>query len=175
MELPNNEQIYKDMFDMMNKVFKENNVFQRKPTILYDDYYTNFITFLKNSFEYDRFQNEKLNIVDYVDNFKNLELFFKIISNTNVFLVEQPSFILHYLQDDNQLTTITKQVSETNIYGFVDEFNKSNKIFILYMIRSNGMLRYVTVDKDPRYIQLNVKERLKKERRLKLEQINETI
>jgi len=58
MKLPNNEKIAKDIFNMMNEVFKGNNIFQRKPTILCDDYYTNFITFLKNSFEFEQFNNE---------------------------------------------------------------------------------------------------------------------
>ncbi len=43
---------------------------KRKSEILYDDYYTNFITFLKNSFEYERCGDKDLNIVDYINNFK---------------------------------------------------------------------------------------------------------
>jgi len=43
------------------------------------------------------------------------------------------------------------------------------------MIRNDSSIRYVKIDQNPKYLQLNVKERLKKERRLKLEQINEQI
>lgn len=41
------------------------------------------------------------------------------------------------------------------------------------MIKNNGYVRYVTVDKDSRYLQLNVKGRLKRERQLKFDRINE--
>lgn len=169
----NNRQICEDIFNMINSSKNEIKSFLKKPSIHSEDYYTNFIIFLKNSFEYYQHQNKDLNIVDYVHNFKNLELFFKIINNSNVFLVEQPSFTLYYLADNNQTITITKQVFESDIYNFVDEFNKKNKLFILYMIKNNGYVRYVTVDKDPRYLQLNVKGRLKRERQLKLDRINE--
>lgn len=176
MEL-NNRQICEDIFNMINSFKNEIKSFQqqRKPTILSDDYYINFITFLKNSFIYEHENNKDLNIVDYINDFKNLKLFYKIISNPNVFIVETPLFHLFYLADNNELTTISKHVSEKNIYGFVDDFNNDNSIFVLYMVRNNGsgMVRYITVDKDPRYLQLNVKDRLKRERRLKLDKINE--
>ena len=175
--IPNRKHIAKDIYNLRNIVFGKalkNVSFFIKPTIG-DDCYENFLKFIKNSFEFEYHQDKNLCILDYVCEFNNLKFFFDVIHKPNVFVVEQPSFQLYYLSDDNQLTSETKCVIESDIYRFEEKFKKNNKILILYMIREDGSIRYVEVDKDPRYLQLNVKERIKKDRRLKLDKINEQI
>ena len=176
MKFPNNKKICDDIFKCIskNKWHKITRFKQRNQ--ISNNYYTNFIMFLKNCFEYDQFQNENINIVDFIDDFSNLELFFKIMNKYNVFVVEQSSFVVYYLSD-SKLSSITKLTYETDIYNFLDNVNK-NKIIILYMVRNNGkgLVRFVELDNNPKYIQFNVKERKRKERKEKLdiiEQINE--
>jgi len=178
LKFPNNKKICDDIFKCINKNknWYITNGLKQKNQISNNHYYTNFITFLKNCFEYDQFQNKNINIVDFIDDFSNLELFFKIMNKYNVFVVEQSSFVVYYLSD-SKLSSITKLTYETDIYNFLDNVNK-NKIIILYMVRNNGkgLVRFVELDNNPKYIQFNVKERKRKERKEKLdiiEQINE--
>ena len=68
MKLPNNEKICDDIFKCIskNKWHKITRFKQRNQ--ISNNYYTNFIMFLKNCFEYDQFQNENINIVDFIIN-----------------------------------------------------------------------------------------------------------
>ncbi len=176
MQLPNNEKISRDIFQLKNKL-DNNSIFNRK-SVISDNYYENFIKFLKNSFEYnDTYQYKKTNIVDYVDNFHNLEFFSRIINRHNVYTIDTPSILILYLSDDNETQTLTKNVTDMQHYNLTNIINKHNKIILLYMVRDNGkgIVRFVELDDDKRYIQFDVKKRKSTERRKKLKQIDDTI
>ena len=151
-----------------------------------DDFYENFLIFFKISFIYtqqDTTFNTNRNIIkdDIIEFLKKIDLekYYKMIRRSNFFVCTSPSFNLFYI-NENQLYNEIFTIGD----GKIDDIINSREFIVLYMMKPMSVVvpskqkyvkcdyvRYARIPNGYKY--LIIKNRLKKERKLKLERLDE--